>query len=194
MKCSIHHWAEHGIAGRGILLDYRSYAKAHGIHYDPYEGHDITFEALQKCGNAQGIDIRPSAQGGDIKVGDILVIRSGFVERYLELTPQKRRELAERKFDVESGGDTNFAGVKQDEAILDWLHDCYFAAVAGDAPSFERWPSQREYYLHEYILSLWGMPLGEMWNLEKLAEKCAQRKRWTFFMTSSPANVPGTPV
>ncbi|KAJ9355703.1 hypothetical protein DTO280E4_6381 [Paecilomyces variotii] len=27
-KCSIHHWAEHGIAGRGILLDYWGYSKA----------------------------------------------------------------------------------------------------------------------------------------------------------------------
>lgn len=33
LKCSIHHWAEHGIAGRGILLDYWSYAKKNGIEY-----------------------------------------------------------------------------------------------------------------------------------------------------------------
>ena len=36
LKCSIHHWAEHGIAGRGVLLDYRSYAEEKGIHYDPF--------------------------------------------------------------------------------------------------------------------------------------------------------------
>lgn len=30
-KCSIHHWAEHGIAGRGVLLDYRGYAHKKGI-------------------------------------------------------------------------------------------------------------------------------------------------------------------
>jgi hypothetical protein len=33
LRDSIHHWADHGIAGRGILLDYRSYAKSKGIHY-----------------------------------------------------------------------------------------------------------------------------------------------------------------
>lgn len=27
--------------------------------------------------------------------------------------------------------------------MLDWLHDCYFAAVGGDSPSFEAWPSNR---------------------------------------------------
>ena len=30
-NCSIHHWAEHGIAGRGVLLDYWTYANEIGI-------------------------------------------------------------------------------------------------------------------------------------------------------------------
>src|SRR5450755_3408334 len=33
-KCSIHHWSVHGFSGRGVLLDYRSYATAQGIVYD----------------------------------------------------------------------------------------------------------------------------------------------------------------
>ncbi len=33
LRDSIHHWADHGIAGRGVLLDYRSYAKSKGINY-----------------------------------------------------------------------------------------------------------------------------------------------------------------
>jgi len=33
LRDSIHHWAEHGIAGCGILLDYWSYAKSKGINY-----------------------------------------------------------------------------------------------------------------------------------------------------------------
>lgn len=36
-----------------------------------------------------------------------------------------------------------------------------------------------------------GMPLGEMFDLEKLAETCRKKNRWTFFFSSSPANVPG---
>jgi len=32
-KCGIHHWAEHGIVGRGILIDYWTYAKENGIVY-----------------------------------------------------------------------------------------------------------------------------------------------------------------
>jgi hypothetical protein len=77
--------------------------------------------------------------------------------------------------------------------MIDWLHDCYFAAVAGDAPSFEAWPTRRPdgKMLHEWILALWGMPLGEMFDLEKLAKKCREKNRWFFFFSSAPANVPG---
>jgi hypothetical protein len=49
-----------------------------------------------------------------------------------------------------------WAGLSQEDEIIDWLHDCYFAAVAGDSPAFEAWPSQGERCLHEYILALWG--------------------------------------
>ncbi|RFU34127.1 hypothetical protein B7463_g2219, partial [Scytalidium lignicola] len=185
-RCSIHHWSSHGIAGRGILLNYWGYAKANGINYDPNTACDISLDQLKKCGHAQGIDIRPESQGGDIKIGDILLIRFGWVERYMELSPEERESIALRPFEK-----LEYAGVTQDESVLDWLHDCYFAAVAGDAPTFERWPSKQKYLLHEYLLALWGVPLGEMWDLETLAMNCQRKKRWTFFLTSSPANVPG---
>lgn len=191
-KCGIHHWAEHGVAARGVFLDYRAYAKANGISYDPYTAYSISFEELQKCGKAQGIDIRPESQGGDIKVGDILMIRSGFVENYYERTPEERTNLALRPHALGDADGQRYAGVAQEEDMIDWLHDCYFSGVAGDAPAFERWPTAAPYHLHEYILALWGMPLGEMWNLERLAAKCHETKRYFFFLTSAPANVPGT--
>lgn len=51
--------------------------------------------------------------------------------------------------------------------------------------------SMVDYHLHEYLLALWGCPLGEMVDLERLSEMCKEKKRWTFFVTSAPANVPG---
>ena len=35
------------------------------------------------------------------------------------------------------------------------------------------------------------MPLGEMVDLERLAQTCKEKNRWTFFVTSAPANVSG---
>lgn len=35
------------------------------------------------------------------------------------------------------------------------------------------------------------LPPGEMWNLESLSAACAKHKRYTFFFTSAPLNIPG---
>ncbi|KAI9923614.1 hypothetical protein MW887_008536 [Aspergillus wentii] len=186
-RCSIHHWSTHGIAGRGILLDYRHWALANNRPYDPYKAHAISMTDLHACAASQGLDSRPESQGGDIKIGDILMVRSGFVERYNELTSEERKAGAQREH-----GKLEWAGLKQEEDVLDWLHDCYFAAVVGDSPTFECWPPLKENgYMHQNILALWGMPIGEMWDLDKLALRCRELGKWTFFMTSAPANIAG---
>jgi hypothetical protein len=35
------------------------------------------------------------------------------------------------------------------------------------------------------------MPIGEMWDLERLAEECEKHQRWSFFLTSAPLNTKG---
>lgn len=146
----------------------------------------------------------PASQGGDIQVGDILLVRSGWVDRYNALTDSQRQSAAKRHVsifepsspsDIKPEGSQEWAGLAQDPLTLTWLHDSYFSAVAGDAPSFERWPSLQTgpnkdgkggWLLHEYVLALWGMPLGEMWDLEGVAEVCRRQNRWTFFLASAP--------
>ncbi|KAJ5127157.1 cyclase [Penicillium atrosanguineum] len=64
LRCSIHHWANHGIAGRGILLDYRYYALTHNKPYDPYTPYEITFSELQACAKFQNLNLLPQSQGG----------------------------------------------------------------------------------------------------------------------------------
>lgn len=59
-------------------------------------------------------------------------------------------------------------------------------------PSLETRSNRRlAYHLHEFILALWGMPLGEMLDLEKLAQRCKELGKYTFFFSSTPANCPG---
>lgn len=45
--------------------------------------------------------------------------------------------------------------------------------------------------LHDHFLAMWGTPIGELWNLEELAEECRKENKWSFFFTSAPLNVPG---
>lgn len=125
------------------------------------------------------------------------------MDRYNTLTDDQRQRAANRHVHVfepspselKPEGSQEWAGLAQDPLTLTWLHDSYFSAVAGDAPGFERWPSLETgpnndgkggWLLHEYILALWGIPLGEMWDLEGVAEVCRRQKRWTFFLASAP--------
>jgi len=158
---------------------------------DPFDYHPISYAELEAAGKSQGIDIRPVSKGGDVQIGDLLFIRSGFVATYHNKSPVARASAALRPHSLGPDDGQRWAGVKQEEAMLDWLHDCYFSAVAGDAPAFEAWPSKEHYLLHEYILALWGMPLGEMFDLEKLAKTCKENGRWSFFVTSSPNHCVG---
>jgi kynurenine formamidase len=193
LKCSIHYWSEHGFAGRGVLLDYRSWATANGIKYDSASSHPITYEELVKVGKHQGIDIRPASKGGDIQIGDILFIRSGWKEDYNSRTAEENNAIGLRVFGESGEGIQRWTGVKQEPEAISWLHDCYFAAVGGDTPTFELWPTPADHNnrLHGYLLALWGMPLGEMVDLERVAELAKKNKKYTFFFTSAPANVVG---
>lgn len=160
--------------GRGVLLDYWSYA---GRSYDPTTTHQITLQDLLACAEAQNVSFQ---------YGDILIIRSGFVEYYNKMNTDQRIQLGKIV-----PAEFTFVGVQQTPEMLDFLHDNYFSVVAGDAPAFEAWPTNQSWFHHQYLLALWGVPIGEMWDLEKLAEKCREKNRWSFFFSSSPSNVAG---
>ncbi|KAH8883349.1 hypothetical protein GQ53DRAFT_664053 [Thozetella sp. PMI_491] len=128
-RCSIHHWAKHGIAGRGVLLDYRAYVDKLETHFDACDTCGISYQELYDCRKDQGIDIRPKAKGGDIEIGNI---GSGWAQSYHSQIPAEQIDLALRGIK-----DLRFGSVAQEKAVLTWLRDCYFAAVAGDSPTFK---------------------------------------------------------
>ena len=62
------------------------------------------------------------------------------VQQYHLKSPEDRKRLALRQHGGRDGEtEQRYAGLAQEERILDWLHDCYFSAVSGDAPAFEAW-------------------------------------------------------
>ena len=167
-----------------MLLDYCSWAHEHFVNLDPFRSEDITLEHLQSVVADQKLSFKP---------GDILLIRSGFTEAYDSLSSEEQIALSKRPRD-------DFAGVEPTKQMAKWLWENQFAAVAGDAPAFERAPVGRgkteggespEIALHQWLLGGWGMPIGEMFDLEKLAKHCRETGRWTFFVTSVPLKIPG---
>ncbi len=168
--------ADSGTVGRGVLLDYWNYCERHNKTFDPTTTHAIPLSELLDCAKAQGTTF---------KYGDILIIRSGYIQHYNGLDQAARSDIK-----GEGIYDFTFVGVKVDDDMLDFLHDNYFAAVAGDMPAFEAWPPKPP-VAHTYLLPRWGCPIGEMWDLEELAETCKKHGRYHFFFSSSPTNVPG---
>jgi hypothetical protein len=79
--------------------------------------------------------------------------------------------------------------------MIEWHWDMAFAAVASDPVAYEAWSSPREnefgLSMHEVLLSGWGCPIGESFDLERLADRCKVRERWRFFFCSVPLNVRG---
>lgn len=125
--------------------------------------------------------------GIELRHGDILFVRVGFTAQYSLLSTEKQRDFPDRQ----PGG---LLGVEATKETMRWMWDNRFAAIASDAMGFERGPATGPYNdpdvsIHQWALAGWGMPIGEMFDLEVLAEKCAERKRWTFFLCSVPLKV-----
>ena len=45
--------------------------------------------------------------------------------------------------------------------------------------------------LHDNLIAPFGMPVGEMFALEELAEHCRKLEKWSLLFTSTPLNFPG---
>lgn len=121
-----------------------------------------------------------------IRQGDILIIRSGYLRQYADMNESKRHQLNE----LYKTQKPDNIGVEPSEELLKFLWDSKFAAVAGDSRSFEVWPcSNLNWHLHEWLLAGWGMPIGELFDLEELSKICAATGAYTFFLTSAPMNV-----
>lgn len=164
------------------MLDYRSWATEHGIIYDAFETHRITLDELLSCADAQGVEFRP---------GDVLLIRSGWTEDYNKRSDDEKRALAARSSRA-------FVGVENSLEMAEWHWKNAIAAVAGDTNAYEAWPPTQSASdsvlpcsLHEVFLAGWGMPIGEVWNLEDLARECRKLHKWTFFFVSQPLDIPG---
>lgn len=167
-------WARRGIAGRGVLLDYARWAEANGVALQPGTRQEIPASHLEAVAQAQGVTFQ---------TGDILVVRSGWMKWYLEQDQATRTAYAGQI-------PPQAIGLTQGDESLRFLWNNHFAAVAGDTLAFEVYPALPGMapFMHETILALWGMPIGEMFYLEALADACSRDGRYEFFLTSAPLN------
>ncbi|KAL6231984.1 hypothetical protein BDW75DRAFT_243412 [Aspergillus navahoensis] len=177
-RLGINNWHRRGgIVTRGVLIDYVAYAERHEIVYQPTERHEITVDALEEAAREQGVAFRQ---------GDILIVRSGFVKWQADQTNRSAAEVWARNPHKQC------VGVKASSETVAWLWNHHFAAVAGDALAWETVPYPADHpSLHQCLVPLFGMPIGEFWDLEELAVTCARLRRHSFLLTSMPLHIPG---
>lgn len=169
------------MAGRGVLIDFKSYADAEGITFNPFSGFRIGIADIEAVAKYQGVTFQP---------GDILIIRFGVTEALGRMSGVEQAAAL---------SSLSMCGLEGSADMARWLWNQHFAAVASDNMAVEAYPSLVDgelqplsnLVLHRWCLSLFGMPLGEMWYLGELAEKCKASGKYTFFLTSSPLNAPG---
>jgi kynurenine formamidase len=173
-EIGIEKWAEHGIVGRGVLLDVAAFAAVNGQPIDPWSDTAIPVEQLDATASWEGVDLRP---------GDILLIRTGWMSAYLSLD-------AERRSIVATTG--QWAGLRGDAAIAEFLWDHEIAAIAADNPAVEDSPGDPAAgSLHRRLIPLLGFALGELWALDDLAAHAAATQRWDCCLISVPLNLSG---
>jgi kynurenine formamidase len=173
----VHHWANHGIVTRGVLADVARHRPI-----SPGESDVIAPEEVRECLDAQGVRVEH---------GDILLIRTGWIAWYRSLDTDECAAVA---------ASSNFCGLRAGESTARFLWDLGLAAVASDSPALEAFPpgtgkEETDHaegsFLHFYLLPRLGLPIGELFDLDALADACAADGRYDFMFTSAPLRLTG---
>jgi len=161
------------IVGRGVLLDVARHkgvkALAPGYAISPAD-----------------LDATAAAQKVEVKTGDILIIRTGFMTTYLE-----RGDWGTYDSDPSPGVSVYTA---------QWMHAKQIAAIAADNYAVEVRPSEIPEFrspFHNCAIPNMGLTLGEIFFLEDLAADCAADGRYEFLLVAPPLPVTGgvgTPI
>jgi len=162
----IEHMAPH-VAGRSVLLDV---GRSIGEDGELPDGFAITEEHLTATAQAQGVAVGR---------GDIVLVRTG------QLARARRDGWGDYAGGPAPGLSFTTAG---------WLHGTEIAAIATDTWGFEVRPNEFDVAfqpLHQVAIPNIGLLIGEMWDLEALAEDCATDGAYAFWLTAAPLPITG---
>lgn len=170
----IERMAEHGVQGRGVLIDL--------AHHLGRQRKAVGYDALMRILQADGIEI---------ETGDMVCLHTGFADTLLAMN--RSPDLA-RLHDTGSGLDG------WDGKLLNWIVDSRLACLIADNPAVElvvpkllqaRPLRQPRLPLHEHCLFKNGIHLGELWYLTELAAWLRAERRCRFLLTAPPLRLPG---
>jgi kynurenine formamidase len=164
--------AQHGIIGRALLVDLPWFvggSESHPLPDDMAITPEVIAEALE-------------AEGAKPRLGDVLLIRTGWLGRLQASDFERRKHMALGN---------RWPGLRSFEDMARYLWNQGFVALAADNPTLEISPGvQADGFLHRRIMTLLGMAIGELWQLDELARRCRELGRYHFVVCSIPVNLP----
>jgi kynurenine formamidase len=174
-KLGIHNLARAGITARFILIDIVNFHAQSGVSWSGMSGFQISKELLISI-----LDFQETT----LQSGDILILRTGWTEEYSNFSPSARVQLAAAPLKI--------SGLKNDESLIEWLWDQGVVGIAADNPTVEATPfdvSDPATFMHYQLIPLLGFLLGELFDLEALAKRCAESSKWHGVIISAPLNI-----
>ncbi len=172
-RCAIDN-AKEGVVGRGVLLDVARHRGVPNLEC----GEVISPQELDAVAAAQGVELLP---------GDILLLRTGWWEKYLRDGSREDFWAGEPGPGLESAA---------------WLKHHDVAAICADNFSVEAvaarpdgWASpelpDEAFTLHVIVSKYLGLMVGELFDLSRLAEACAADGFYDFLFCAPALPVTG---
>ena len=150
------------IVGRGILLDIPRLKNRKSLE----DGYGINSADLRRAAEREGVEVHK---------GDILLIRTG------KMTTSKERG------DWKDWRSPGIPGLTLDS--IEWIAEHKISAVASDNWAVEVVPYETEKILlpfHIITIVYMGLTLGEVFDLDGLAQDCAEDGKYSFFFSAQP--------
>lgn len=170
-------WAERGPMGRGVLIDVERHLRERGMPLPSDQKFDIGPDLITEVAAAQETELRE---------GDFLVLRTGWMEWYRALPAQTRSEMRGTV-----GAGLACPGLDSAIGTAEFLWDTGIVSVAADNIACEALPVDRaKGFLHRRMIPLLGMAVGEFWWLAELSELCAATGMYDFLLVSAALRIP----
>ena len=180
-ELGIEHWARHGIIGRGVLLDAAGYMERKGTPLDMTQKFAMDGAFLEQVAQAENVKLES---------GDIVLLRTGWLTWYKGLDEAGREAL--RGTLHPGAGGMACPGLDPSQATAAWVWDQRIAAMAADNVALEALPVEAQTgFQHRRLIALQGMPIGEVWDLDALAQDCARDGVYECMLMSAPLYLPG---
>ena len=168
----IEHMAEHGVQGRGVLVDLFS-------EYGEFPRKEVGYDDLMRVMDKGSITVEP---------GDILCIWTGLDQMIMRMKG-KPDDSINTSCAVLDGWDSR---------LLKWITESGIAAIVSDNLAVEavgkkvpEGTTGSNLPLHELCLFKLGVHLGELWYLTDLAAYLRENNRYRFLLTAPPLRLPG---